>query len=333
MELVYDIFHLGELQMYNNYQYFLVLAEEHSISRAAEKLFITHQSLSKYLTNLEQELGVLLFRRKPSLTLTPAGELLLETFRKVELMEKNIHSEVDRIKGNEMIDFYFGITPSRMRILMPDILTEFKQKFPSVNLHFTGAPSPQLYNMLANNKLDMIMAGIPPRADLSLQHTIALKERLYIVVSDNILRQVFPSDFPACKAYLRKGADLSLFSAIPFLLETRRFNSTIMFTNFIERNQLSLPCEFLSGDPYLHHVLTSRDMGISIGFSMYLKEVRDLNDTLMGNRLNVFPIKGLDQMNNYAITYKKERILPSCGAELINIIKRQCSVYKNIELF
>ena len=66
MELVYDIFHLGELQMYNNYQYFLVLAEEHSISRAAEKLFITHQSLSKYLTNLEQELGVLLFRRKPS---------------------------------------------------------------------------------------------------------------------------------------------------------------------------------------------------------------------------------------------------------------------------
>ena len=303
MELVYDIFHLGELQMYNNYQYFLVLAEEHSISRAAEKLFITHQSLSKYLTNLEQELGVLLFRRKPSLTLTPAGELLLETFRKVELMEKNIHSEVDRIKGNEMIDFYFGITPSRMRILMPDILTEFKQKFPSVNLHFTGAPSPQLYNMLADNKLD------------------------------NILRQVFPSDFPACKAYLRKGADLSLFSAIPFLLETRQFNSTIMFTNFIERNQLSLPCEFLSGDPYLHHVLTSRDMGISIGFSMYLKEVRDLNDTLMGNRLNVFPIKGLDQMNNYAITYKKEHILPSCGAELINIIKRQCSVYKNIELF
>ena len=232
-----------------------------------------------------------------------------------------------------MIDFYFGITPSRMRILMPDILTEFKQKFPSVNLHFTGAPSPQLYNMLADNKLDMIMAGIPPRADISLQHMIALKERLYIVVSDNILRQVFPSDFPACKAYLRKGADLSLFSAIPFLLETRQFNSTIMFTNFIERNQLYLPCEFLSGDPYLHHVLTSRDMGISIGFSMYLKEVRDLNDTLMGNRLNVFPIKGLDQMNNYAITYKKERILPSCGAELINIIKRQCSVYKNIELF
>lgn len=78
MELVYDIFHLGELQMYNNYQYFLVLAEEHSISRAAEKLFITPQSLSKYLTNLEQELGVLLFRRKPSLTLTPAGELLLK---------------------------------------------------------------------------------------------------------------------------------------------------------------------------------------------------------------------------------------------------------------
>ncbi|RHS24518.1 LysR family transcriptional regulator [Clostridium sp. AF12-19] len=319
--------------MYNNYQYFLILAEEHSISRAADRLFITHQSLSKYLANLEQELGVLLFRRKPFLTLTPSGELLLETFRKVELMEKNIHSEIDRIKGNEMIDFYFGITPSRMRILMPNILTEFKQKFPYVNLHFTGAPSPQLYDLLADNKLDMIMAGIPPRSDVSLQHTIALKERLYIVVSDDILKQVFPSDFPACKAYLRNGADLSLFASIPFLLETKQFNSTIMFTNFMEKEHLSLHCEFLSGDPDLHHILTSRNMGISIGFSMYLKEVRDLNDTLMGNHLNAFPIKGLDQLNSYAITYKKERILPSCGAELINIIKRQCSIYKNIELF
>lgn len=134
-------------------------------------------------------------------------------------MEKNIHSEVDRIKGNEMIDFYFGITPSRMRILMPDILTEFKQKFPSVNLHFTGAPSPQLYNMLANNKLDMIMAGIPPRADLSLQHTIALKERLYIVVSDNILRQVFRLIFRHVKLICEKARIFPCFQLSRFFLK------------------------------------------------------------------------------------------------------------------
>ena len=40
--------------MFNNYEYFITLAEEENISRAAEKLFISHQCLSKYLKNLEE---------------------------------------------------------------------------------------------------------------------------------------------------------------------------------------------------------------------------------------------------------------------------------------
>ena len=56
--------------MFNNYRYFIALAEEGGISRAADRLFITHQNLSKYLSNLEDELGVPLFQRKPIFALT-----------------------------------------------------------------------------------------------------------------------------------------------------------------------------------------------------------------------------------------------------------------------
>ena len=66
--------------MFTNYHYFLVLAEEGSISRAAERLFVTHQCLSKYISNLETEYGVTLFERKPVFTLTYAGKLMLEAF-------------------------------------------------------------------------------------------------------------------------------------------------------------------------------------------------------------------------------------------------------------
>lgn len=64
--------------MFANYRYFLVLAEEKNISRAADRLFITHQNLSKYLSNLEKECGVILCQRKPVFTLTYAGQLLLQ---------------------------------------------------------------------------------------------------------------------------------------------------------------------------------------------------------------------------------------------------------------
>ncbi|MFR9308657.1 MAG: LysR family transcriptional regulator, partial [Lachnospiraceae bacterium] len=70
--------------MFNHYHYFIVLAEECNISRAAERLYITHQNLSRYLAKLEEEFGVTLFDRKPSLSLTHAGQLMLSALKETE---------------------------------------------------------------------------------------------------------------------------------------------------------------------------------------------------------------------------------------------------------
>ena len=57
-------------------EYIIEIANMHSISRAAENLFITQSTLSQYLSRLEAELGVSLFeRRRNEMTLTPAGKL------------------------------------------------------------------------------------------------------------------------------------------------------------------------------------------------------------------------------------------------------------------
>lgn len=55
-------------------EYFLVTVEEMNITRAAERLFISQQALSSHLKRLEDEYGVCLFDRKPSLRLTLEGE-------------------------------------------------------------------------------------------------------------------------------------------------------------------------------------------------------------------------------------------------------------------
>ena len=57
-------------------RYFLVVAEEMSISRAAEKLFVTQQCISSHIKKLEQLYQAELFIRRPTFQLTPEGQAL-----------------------------------------------------------------------------------------------------------------------------------------------------------------------------------------------------------------------------------------------------------------
>ena len=64
---------------FQHLKYFLMVAEELNITRAAERLYISQQSLSNHIGNLERELDVKLFTRSPKLSLTYAGGLLVDT--------------------------------------------------------------------------------------------------------------------------------------------------------------------------------------------------------------------------------------------------------------
>src|SRR5256885_17138604 len=65
-------------------RYFVAVAEQGNVSRAARKLFIAQPPLSAQLKQLEEEVGAALFTRLPrGVRLTPAGESLLEDARAI----------------------------------------------------------------------------------------------------------------------------------------------------------------------------------------------------------------------------------------------------------
>ena len=71
-------------------QVFLYAAEEKSITKAAKKAFITQQCASSHIKNLEKQYGALLFTRKPVFALTPAGEYLLSSLYRLNILEREI---------------------------------------------------------------------------------------------------------------------------------------------------------------------------------------------------------------------------------------------------
>lgn len=74
-------------------KYFLAVAREENISRAAENLHITQPTLSRQISQLEEELGTKLFERGKRLTLTEAGVMLRRRAEEVTELVDRIESD------------------------------------------------------------------------------------------------------------------------------------------------------------------------------------------------------------------------------------------------
>lgn len=75
--------------------YFIALAEEKSISKAAKRLYLSQPTLSSYLRKLESSVGTPLFYRDKTLSLTPAGEVYLKGVRKIVAINNKMYREIE----------------------------------------------------------------------------------------------------------------------------------------------------------------------------------------------------------------------------------------------
>ena len=312
--------------MFANYQYFLAIAEELNLRKASEKLFVTHQNLSRYLQHLESELGVRLCNRKPVFTLTPEGELLASALREAELTEQNFRERLSELGEESSHEIRLGTTEGRFRILIPDLLGEFHRNFPAVNLRITSADSLHLCKMVENNQLDIMIANASNEYPKSFLCTEVLNEHLYLVISDNMLREYFPDKYPECKETFRNGADIREFHNVPFSLNLPNFRSHVMIKRHAEKYNADLRCIHVSSHPDLHHIMSARDYAASFCLTMYLPKLLKLNEE-SGGILNVFPVKNLTETNPVIIARLRKRALSKYTGEFIGLVRRQCMTY------
>lgn len=303
--------------MLNNYEYFLVLSEELNISNAAKRLFISHQCLSKYLKGIEENYGVSFFERKPKFALTPAGKAMLETLRQIELAEQNLENQLTDIKEAKSGTINFGITEGRYSILVPKLLKEFHDIYPKVKLNIHRATSPKMQEMVLDNSLDLFLSGISNLTTHNLKYEIVLNEQMYIVISDNLLKQYFPHNYPECKANFAKGVDLTLFQEVPFVLNEKNFNSRILLDRHLSELGISLNCINELTQPDIHYLLCAEDYAASFCLTMYLSGINQLNQfNNSKSHLNVFPIANFTAENPLALIYHKNKKFPSYTHDL-----------------
>jgi DNA-binding transcriptional LysR family regulator len=144
-------------------RYFVAVAEEEHITRAAVRLSIQQPPLSQQIKALEQELGVTLFNRVGKrIQLNGAGKLFLSDAREILTQAENAVKRVRRFDLGEEGRMRVGYTSSAsMHELTPGIIRAFRAAHPLISLEIDEGAAHDLLCALEEERLDAAFVRSP----------------------------------------------------------------------------------------------------------------------------------------------------------------------------
>jgi DNA-binding transcriptional LysR family regulator len=143
-------------------RYFTAVAEEQNVTRAAARLHVSQPPLSRQIRDLEEELGVELFKRTAkSVELTEAGKIFLNEARAVLLRADEAVQTVRVVARGARGQVRVGYAPSLTVEILPKALKLFEQEQPGARVVLHDCSTEQSGRMLLDRKIDVAL-GVPP---------------------------------------------------------------------------------------------------------------------------------------------------------------------------
>ena len=207
-------------------RYFVCVAEEKSLTKAAERLHVAQPALSRQMQKLEAALATELFIRSArGVELTKAGDILLSRayliFNQIQQTVNDVTSQADRPQGVVTV----GMPPTPGEFIAPVLLERIKAHYPEIELRFLEGFSSVLAQKLANNEISIaVMHGPEPSSDMTI--TELLVERLWVIGAAGTLD--------------RASYTLAEAAALPLILPSRPNFLRILIDSHAEREKLTL---------------------------------------------------------------------------------------------
>ena len=165
-------------------RYFVAVAEELHFGRAAQRLQMTQQPLSRQIRDLETNIGVQLFQRtKRTVRLTEAGQVFLTEVRKTLQQAEQAVLLAQRTSRGEIGQFTICFTGPALNSFLPKIVRLFKERHPKVELSLERLQTNEQVEALATGQIHAGLLHLPIAEDTLRLHTID-RESLVVVLSD-----------------------------------------------------------------------------------------------------------------------------------------------------
>jgi DNA-binding transcriptional LysR family regulator len=148
-------------------KYFLTIAEEGNISKAAEKLHLAQPPLSQQLKLLESELGVKLIERNTrKLEITDAGRKLQDRAKQLlELLDTTLKEVKDTNEGLQGT-LSIGTVSSVGATMLPELICNLMKKYPNINLEIFDQDTNSILDLLSNRSIDIGIIRTPFNSDI-----------------------------------------------------------------------------------------------------------------------------------------------------------------------
>lgn len=199
-------------------EYIVKIDDEHSITRAAEKLFVTQSALNQQLLRLEKELGAPLFHRsKVDMRPTEIGQVYLDNAREILRIKQRTYNLINDMTDAKKGRLSIGFTPGRGSEMFTHVYPSFHQAYPNVIVEPHELSVHRQQQMIAQGNLDIGFQTLSERQRTDSEYIKLGEEEIFLLV---------PSIHPAAEQLAATQtasapfpiANLTLFQYEPFVL-------------------------------------------------------------------------------------------------------------------
>lgn len=279
-------------------RYFLTVAHEGNITKAAQLLHITQPTLSRQLMQLEEELGVKLFRRgKYNVSLTEDGMLLKRRAQEiVALSDKTIHEF--SCKGGALAgEIAIGCGETKAMAFLSDCMLSFRREHPEVRFNIYSAIADDIKERIEKGILDIGLLMEP--VDIAKYEFIRmpLKEKWGVLVRSD-------SDISGREAVCPQD-----LAKIPLLMAKRelvRNELASWFGDFYEQLQIAATYNLILNAA----VMVRSGVGSALGFDL----------GAVYEDLRFIPLSP-ELRTGSVLVWKKNQMLPEAAMRFIQHIK------------
>ena len=295
-------------------KYFLMVAEELNITRAAERLYISQQSLSNHIANMERELNVKLFTRSPKLSLTYAGDQLVQTATAILDLHSQFLTKVGDINRHYLGTLRVGISHTCGLALLPQILPLFREEFPLVEFSLFEGNSIQLETELSHGRVDLIICFQP--IILEGVKTVPLTEqKLMLVVPRSLTDQLEHSE--ELRSRFAQGADISAFQDQSFILIKKGNRTRNIIDNYFNRYNFRPKLILETENTVTTLAMAKAGVGIIICPELFLRAFPSA--TSSREEVDIFPLSDPSTFSKLVVGYRADRYLSHFGERFIDL--------------
>ncbi len=271
-------------------QTFLEVARQRSVSKAAERLFVTQPAVSMQIRQLEDAFGVALLEPVGrNIRLTHAGEAFLlhaqAAMGQLKDLEAQMADHVGLKKGR--IDL---AVVSTAKYFIPMLLVQFGKLFDGINVQLKIDNRENILGLLARNEADLVVMGRAP-ADLDCEA---------IPFATNPLAIVAAPDHPLAR---RKQLPFSALGDYRFVVREEGSGTRAAMERLFAQHQtpLKVEMEMPSNETIKQAVMAG--MGLSF------LSMRTMRHELAGGYMALVDIQGMPQVGHWYITHLRQKKL------------------------